>query len=324
MRTRRHLICGLNLLAITIAFAGAADSADPPVDPRPPRNDEDLAYWLRNMVVHHHFTDPEVASVTGLPAEKVASECERLGIDRKAPPRRSADAPLTILPYPGGRHPRIGFLDGAVRPQRETKVSVFCPWDNGGYVVVDVPEAIFSNLGLTYLAHTHVPTIWTEKGVDLPKLEWNRQVDGSLDLKRSLPNRVAFESKVVATQEGIRMSITLENGTTQTLKDLRIQNCVMLKGAPGFEQQTNDNKIFQAPYAACRGEGTDRWVITAWEPCNRAWGNPPCPCLHSDPKFEDCPPEERRTVVGWLSFYVGPDIEGELRRLDQTDWRKGP
>src|SRR5262249_23867515 len=91
--------------------------------------------------------------------------------------RRSDDV-LLVLPYPGGRHPRIGFLEGAIRPQRETKVSVFTPWDDTSYVVADVPEAIWSNLGLTYLAHTHVPTVWTKQGVELEPLEWNRRGSG--------------------------------------------------------------------------------------------------------------------------------------------------
>ena len=48
------------------------------------------------------------------------------------------------------------------------------------YVVVDVPEAIWSNLGLTYLAHTHIDTIWGRKNFSLPQLEWNVKGDGSL------------------------------------------------------------------------------------------------------------------------------------------------
>jgi hypothetical protein len=26
---------------------------------------------------------------------------------------------------------------------------------------------------------------------------------------------------------------------------------------------------------------------------------------------------------GWLSFYQGPDVEAEFRRIDQTGWRDG-
>ena len=104
-------------------------------------------------------------------------------------PQRAPEAPLLTLAYPGGRHPRIGFLDGAVRPQRETKISVFAPWDDTSYVVLDVPEAVWSNLGLTYLAHTHVPTVWSKQNITLAPLEWNgyplfRKVAPQITVKR--------------------------------------------------------------------------------------------------------------------------------------------
>ncbi len=194
-----------------------------------------------------------------------------------------------MLPYPGGRHPRIGFLEGAIRPQRETKISVFAPWDETSYVVADVPEAIWSNLGLTYLAHTHVPTVWTKAGVALPPLEWTRHADGTLAFERRLPNGIRFGTKVRPTPQAVRMEMWLFNGTSEPLSDLRVQNCVMLKGAAGFVDQTNDNKLFHPPYAACRSTDGRRWIITAWTPCQRAWGNAKCPCLHSDPQFPDCP-----------------------------------
>jgi len=89
----------------------------------------------------------------------------------------------------------------------------------------------------------------------------------------------------------------------------------MLAQLVGFETRTNDNKVFAAPFAACRDETGRRWIITAWERCGRAWGNPPCPCLHSDPVVEDCPPGQTKQVRGWLSFYEGTDIEAELARL---------
>jgi hypothetical protein len=30
---------------------------------------------------------------------------------------------------------------------------------------------------------------------------------------------------------------------------------------------------------------------------------------------EDCPPGETRAVRGWLSFFEGDDVQGELKRL---------
>jgi hypothetical protein len=47
------------------------------------------------------------------------------------------------------------------------------------------------------------------------------------------------------------------------------------------------------------------------------------PCLHSDPKFPDCAPGETKRVRGWLSFYEGSNLEGELKRIDTTGWRGG-
>jgi hypothetical protein len=114
------------------------------------------------------------------------------------------------------------------------------------------------------------------------------------------------------------MELTLTNGTNEPLLGLRVQNCVMLKAATGFEQLTNDNKRLEAPFVACRNAAGDRWIISAWEPCQRAWANPPCPCMHADPQFPDCPPGETRQVRGWLSFYEGRDIDAEIARITKV------
>ncbi len=282
---------------------------------RPPKEDADLRFWLENMLWHHRYSPEEISSATGLVVPQVAQELARLNIRPDNGPHRRPDAPLTVLPYPGGRHPRIGFLDGAINPQRETKVSVFTPWDENSYVVVDVPEAIFTNLGLTYLAHTHVPTLWTQQNITLPRLEWNRHKDGMLEIGRTLPNGIAFGAKVTPAKEGVRMELWLRNGTKEKLTDLRVQNCAMLKAAKGFNAQTNDNKVLQSPFAACRSEDGKRWIITAWERCGRAWANLPCPCFHSDPVFSDCAPGETVRLQGWLSFYEGTAIEAEFTRI---------
>lgn len=289
---------------------------------RMPTSDAELRYWLENMIWHHAFTAAEIRAATGMTDKEIAAAQERFNITPAMKPKRPANGPLLVVPYPGGRHPRIGFLDGAVRPQRETKVSVFTPWDESSYVVVDVPEAIWSNLGLTYLAHTHVPTLWTKQNIELEKLEWNRRKDGGFDLTRKLPNGISFTSKVSPARDHVSMEMTLTNGTKKKLSDLRVQVCVLLKGAKGFEQQIKDNKVFSGPYVACKSTDGKRWIITAWQPLHRAWANPPCPCLHSDPKFDDCPPGETKRIFGRLWFYEGADIEAELRRLDESGWRR--
>ncbi len=309
-------------LVLGLAPLGGAQTTEtaPPTNHRKPADDAQLRYWLENMIWFHRFTPEEIASATGLGPAEIATAIDRFQITVGARPQRRPGDPLRVLPYPGGRHPRIGFLEGAVRPQRDTKISVFTPWDEESYVVADIPEAIWSNLGLTYLAHTHVPTIWTKQNVELEPLEWTRRADGTLDFERRLPNGIRFGTKVIPSAAAVRMEMWLTNGTPDTLTDLRVQNCVMLKGAKGFEEQTVDNKVLAAPYAACRSKDGHRWIITAWVPNHRAWSNARCPCLHSDPRFPDCAPGETKRLHGWFSFFEGDNIHDEFKRIDATGW----
>lgn len=303
------------LLLSTIFYSAAADSA------RPPKDDADLRFWLENMICYHRFTPEEITAATGLNAEAIAAAKLKFNLGDTRP-ARDANAPLRVLPYPGGRHPRIGFLEGAINPQRETKFSVFTPWSPTDYIVVDVPEAIWSNLGLTYLAHKHIDTIWTKKDISLDPLEWTRKPDGALELTRRLPNGIEFGTRIRPERDAVRMELWLKNGTPEKLTDLRVQNCIMLKAASGFAAQTADNKLFKSPFACCHDADKKRWIITAWDPPHRQWGNPKCPCFHADPKFPDCAPGETQTLRGWLSFYEGPDIDAELARIKALGWEK--
>ncbi len=293
---------------------------------RTPENEQELRRWLTNMVVYHRLTLAEMVAATGLSEAELLATIKRFALSPDDRPQWKSGDSLTVLPYPGGRHPRIGFIDGEMRPQRETKFSVFAPWDPQDYFVLDIPEAIWVDHGpgprLLYLAHTHLahPTLWDDQGIDLPKLEWNRDATGNLSIERRLPNDVRFGVQVQTAADCLRMQMWLTNGSEQRLTGLRVQNCVMLKNARGFTGQTNENKVFQSPYVACRDVAGARWVITAWMPCQRSWGNKACPCLHSDPKFPDCDPGQTQRLVGWFSFYEGHDIQGELKRIDDTLW----
>ena len=276
----------------------------------------DLKRWFTNMVTHHQFSPHEVRAATGLPLAEVKKKIADWKIAPTAP-ARAADAPLKVLPYPGGRHPRIGFLDGALVPQRETKVSVFTPWNPHSYVVVDVPEAIWSNLGLTYLAHTHIPTVWDKQNKKLTPLEWQQNDDGSLSMQRTLPNGIVFGSTVIPQKNVVKMKTWIRNGSPKKLTGLRAQMCVMLKGAPGFNQRIAANKIRIGNWAVCRDATGQRWVITGWAPIHRAWLNPPVPCLHADPKFPDCSPGQTVEAHGVLTFYEGTDVKKHIRELQK-------
>lgn len=319
VRVRATVISGFSFLFFVMLILPDL-RADDSSNARRPKGDSELRYWLENMIWHHRYTAEEVSTAIGLTADEIKNARLKFDIRDDNRPVRPAKSPLFVLPYPGGRHPRIGFLEGAVNPQRETKVSVFTPWSDKDYVVVDVPEALWSNLGLTYLAHTHIDTVWSKQGIAMERLEWNRDPDGSFDIQRRLPNGIEFGAAVIPRRDAVRMELWLKNGSQEKLSDLRVQNCVMLKGASGFAAQTNDNKLFRKPFVCVHDESKKRWVITAWTPCHRAWGNAPCPCLHSDPKFPDCSPGESQVLRGWLSFYEGADINAELARIESLGW----
>lgn len=299
---------------------------------RRPASVGEMRFWLSNMMGPHRYSVNEVRAATGMTAAETHAARDRLGMTDLRLKAGVKDAPLLALPYPGGRHPRIGFLDGAVEPKRETKISVFAPWDRESYVVADIPEAIWwdrvspetqdrKGRELLYLAHTHVPTYWSRQNIDLEPLEWERDGEHGWRMERRLPNGVIFGASLKSHPDHVSMEQWLTNGTDKTLTGLRVQNCVMLKGAKGFDERDNANKLLSNPYAAVRSTEGNRWVITAWEPCVRPWANAKCPCLHSDPQFPDVPPGETRRLKGWLSFYEGSDIDAEIKRIDAIGWR---
>jgi len=296
-------------------FQNLTTSNPPTPEARASKRDSEFRRWLDNMVTHHRYTPHEIRAATGLPFSEVNQKLADWNITGKRLSKRAPDVPLKVLPYPGGRHPRIGFLDGALVPQRETKVSIFTPWDPHSYAVVDVPEAIWSNLGLTYLAHTHIPTVWEKQGKKLDPLEWQPNNDGSLVLERKLPNGIVFGSRIVPRQEVVKMKLWIRNGSPETLTGLRAQVCVMLKGLAGFNQRIHANKVIDGNWVACRDSDGQRWVITSWEPLHRPWENPPVPCLHADPSFPDCPPGKTVEANGIITFYNGTDIRQQIEKL---------
>jgi peptidoglycan/xylan/chitin deacetylase (PgdA/CDA1 family) len=250
----------------------------------------DLRFWLPNMLQNHHYTIDEAALVSGLAAGEIA---------RQKP--SSESSPARVMPYPGGRPLRVAFREGAIDPMRGTKVSVFLPWEPSSYVVVDLPEAIFSNRGLLFLAHTHVPTIWNDRNIIIENVDWSRTGAG-LRSEWKLPNGVIFGATIGAVDDRVEMELWLRNGSPEELTQLRTQICVLLKGAAGFNQTTNANKIYGKNHVTVRDANSGRSIATEWERCGRTWGNTQCPCMHSDPILPDCPPGETVRVRGKLWF----------------------
>ncbi len=243
---------------------------------------------------------------------------ETLSAEKPVEPSQSIGK-IKIGPYPGG-YPRVTKDELCVDPRPDHKLAVYLPWENSGYMVVDLPEVIFSNIGVLFLGHKHIPTIWTEKNVELETVSWQRLPDGSMKYLRHLPNKVSFGAKAIPRENGVDMELFLENGTEEKLTGLRTQICVLLKEAKGFNQLTNDNKFFapgdpeKEPLVAVGDEKRRRWIATAWDHCVRKWGRHLCPCMHSDPQFPDCPPGKRVTLRGKVFFLEG-DIKKQYERL---------
>jgi peptidoglycan/xylan/chitin deacetylase (PgdA/CDA1 family) len=210
----------------------------------------------------------------------------------------------SILPYPGGRHTRIGFLDGAVSPMRGTKASVFLPWDRQSYVVVDLPEAIISARGILFLAHSHIPTVWDAQNRVIENVDWSEAPGGGLRSEWTMPDKLGFGASILPVAGGADMELWIHNGTADPLLRLRAQVCVLLRGARGFDEQTNANKQLGKSRAEAVGgpRSQAHRISVEWEPVNRVWANPPCPCMHSDPGFPDCAPGETVRSRGRLRF----------------------
>src|SRR5206468_5063285 len=77
----------------------------------PPSPVEDARYWL-DVCAAHGYSQAETAMATGREARDVYLLQQRYG---SRPPQAPAGR-LLLLPYPGGRHPRLGFQEGAVDP----------------------------------------------------------------------------------------------------------------------------------------------------------------------------------------------------------------
>lgn len=272
----------------------------------------ELDRWTEVMA-RHRFTVDEARQVGGLSKAEALDYGHKLDL---AVPGPRSDR-IELLPYPGGRHPRAGFLEGAIDPLRGTKASVFLPWEPESYAVIDLPELITSDLGHLFLAHTHVPTIWTERNQWLDNVDMRQPDQGVLELEWALPNGIEFGSALRVEGDAVEMSLWLRNGLDRTLRGLRTQLCVILKSANGFNAQTRENKVFDAPVSAVRSDRSDRWILVAWDRSGRCWGNARCPCMHSDPVFQDCAPGDTVRLRGRLWFHDGDSIESEIEMANR-------
>ncbi len=273
---------------------------------------DSMGYWMEIMK-KHEYTEQEIASVLGISVDEVYplyfSSDHYLW---------EHDSLVSAWPFPGGRHPRIDFQEGMMSPMRGTELSVFLPWDQSQFVVLDLPEAIFSQFGLTFLGHKHIPTVFDWQQITITNQDWQRDSFGVWTNKWELPQLLDIDVSVTPHEDFLTMSLAVTNKTTDTLlTGLQTQICVMLGQTEDFHDQSNDNKMLSCPVVAVESRDGDNWILTGWQGCTNPWGNTDCPCMHADPVLPDCPPGETVAIEGVLSFYTGTQIQTEIRKMER-------
>ena len=273
---------------------------------------KNLDFWLSNMMFDHQFSKEEMLQATGYSEMDLDQSLSQLV---PATPGSNNNDILKVKPYPGVRHPRINFKDGMLSPMRGTKVSIFLPWDQEEYVVLDLPEALFTQFGLTFLGHKHIPTIFDYQKIVIQNSDWSISDDGSFHNTWSLPNQMVIGADIYPGINELDMELWIKNNSDAVFTDLQSQVCIMLKMATNFNALSNENKIFDAPVSVVQSVDGTQWIITAWNGGNHEWGNEDCPCLHSDPRLPDCAPGETVNVTGKIWFYKGTEIETKIQSI---------
>ena len=76
---------------------------------------------------------------------------------------------------------------------------------------------------LLSLAHTHIDTIWTQRNLESPAREWDRSQPGECRVRRELPNQVAFGANARCDERSLRIELSVENHSRETLRGLDVQ-----------------------------------------------------------------------------------------------------
>lgn len=216
---------------------------------------------------------------------------------------------------------------------------VHLPWPDAGFVMLDFPEAVFSDQGLLFLSH--VSRIAHQKWLDLPKAEW-QPIPGGIRFERRLPNNFVYGGRLIAADDTrVDMTLWARNEDDIPIGCLKTQVCVYLPKAPPFAARTMDNKFVHVagrgwtpyPEALAGGVKTGHWrlgwrsglpscdepliatvsadgrrlIATEWGEATYALvGNPDHPCMHADPDWPDLAPGESAEITGRLYFFDGP------------------
>lgn len=236
----------------------------------------------------------------------------------------------------------IRILPGQWRPHYpfEHIAWVSPPWPCQEYLWLDFPEAVFSDIGMLYLSH--VNPAHPAKFLNLPQVAWESK-DKGICFERRLPNGVVFGGTIQETDlsTAVALELFIRNGSEQSLRDIKLQTCIYLRGIREFSAFSMKNKYVHVAgagwvsfdTAVAVGENTGGRYRLGWrggakvadlpviavvsEKANRiigiTWfhstysliGNPHHPCLHADPFFPDLEPGHEASIHGEIVFFEG-------------------
>jgi len=234
----------------------------------------------------------------------------------------------------------IRILPGQWRPHYpfEQIAWISPPWPSQDYIWLDFPEAIFTNIGLIFLSHVNPP--FPVVFPDLPKVPWQILPNG-IAFERVLSNGIKYGGSVLRREEQVvDLSLYIKNGSTQPLKEIKLQTCAYLRAIKEFADYTLDNKLVHVPecgwmkFDEARKTGIEtgrfhlgwrggpksadlpvmitvsaqpeRLVAMTWYQHTLSMvSNPRHPCMHADPFFPDIEPGQRAEIYGELLFFEG-------------------
>ncbi len=121
---RSGIMAAMTLVGFLMLAAmplSAAESA--PSNARRPGNDEELQYWLENMVRHHRFTTAEVSGATGMSASEITQALARFDMFHRRPvrPSRSGGLVPPLLRRPEWGRARRGRAWSRGHPARRPR-----------------------------------------------------------------------------------------------------------------------------------------------------------------------------------------------------------
>lgn len=272
--------------------------------------------WLDNMIIDHRYTAHEIHNATRMSVDHAEQEIAT----RASPDRTYSD--VRTRPYPGGRYLGIGGRHDQAVPPRNLLMSVFAPWADGGYAVVELPRSLA--VGNTSLIDTTSETVTTR--VRSKTREW-QNIGSGWEALHQLDDGSSLHALVTPSARGalFRLSHNAPANADSTGEDLTLTTVVQLQAVDGLNLRERLHRVERPPLVAFRGERSDRWLITGWQDLREITelSYQPSLSIIADMTDQDADEVGSKVTIGGLWFYEGEDVGQALaaceRLLDEAN-----